>query len=91
MDGGTLLSIRWDWMDKATSGKWTAPYQTYRYRRSYFGSGSTESNDFGEPVLVHKMKLRGRGREFRLYWESDGHKDSHIEGWGYQGYILEGI
>ena len=91
MEGGTLLSIRWDWMDQFSTGKWDNPYQTYKYRRSYLPAGPTESNTFGEPVLVHKMKLRGRGREFRLYFESDGHKDSHIEGWAYQGYILNGV
>lgn len=91
VDGGTLLSVRWDWMDQQTTGKWSYPYQTYRYRRSYLMQGGTEDNTLGEPVLVHKMKLRGRGREFRLYFESDGHKDSHIEGWAYQGYILNEV
>jgi len=91
MEGGTLLSVRWDWMDQNSTNKWSKPSQTYRYRRSYLPSGLDEVNTFGEPVLVHKMKLRGRGREFRLFFESDGHKDSHIEGWSYQGYILNGV
>lgn len=91
VEGGTLLSVRWDWMDRHSTGKWSEPYQTYRYRRSYISTGITGPNDLGEPVLAHKMKLRGRGREFRLYFESDGHKDSHIEGWAYQGYILNGV
>ncbi len=91
VDGGTLLSIRWDWMNQKSTGKWADPYQTYRYRRSYLPTGITEDNKYGEPVLVHKMKLRGRGREFRLFFESDGHKDSHIEGWAYQGYILNEV
>ena len=91
VDGGTLLSVRWDWMDQNSTGKLSTPYQTYKYRRSYLPTGSTEPNTYGEPVLVHKMKLRGRGREFRLYFESDGHKDSHIEGWAYQGYILNEV
>ncbi len=91
VEGGTLLSVRWDWMDRQSTGKWSDPYQTYKYRRSYISSGVTGPNDFGEPILAHKMKLRGRGREFRLYFESDGHKDSHIEGWAYQGYILNGV
>jgi len=91
MEGGTLLSVRWDWMDQYSTGKWSDPYQTYKYRRSYILSGVTEPNTLGEPVLVHKMKLRGRGREFRLFFQSDEHKDSHIEGWAYQGYILNEV
>ena len=91
VDGGTLLSVRWDWMNQQSTAKWSDPYQTYKYRRTYIPSGNTEDNTYGEPVLVHKMKLRGRGREFRLYFESDEHKDSHIEGWAYQGYILNGV
>lgn len=91
MEGGTLLSVRWDWMDQSTTGKFSTPYQTYKYRRYYMPQDTTSPNTYGEPVLVHKMKLRGRGREFRLYFESDGHKDSHIEGWAYQGYILNGV
>lgn len=91
LEGGTLLSIRWDWMDRDETHKWADPYQTYRFRRRYFAPADADDKTRGEPVLVHKMKLRGRGREFRLYFESDGHKDSHIEGWAYQGYILNGV
>ena len=84
--GSTLLSFRWDWSDHEKFGKFTAPIETYRRRRSYI-PGLETAHESGEPLLVVKSKIRGRGREFRARWDTNEHYDSHIVGWTVEGTV----
>jgi len=84
--GSTLVSARWDWFDEENQNKYSKPHQTYRFRRSYFRDDAEYHR--GEPNLVSKVKIRGRGREFRLFWEAEGQNDSHLTGWVLDGLIL---
>ena len=81
--GSTRVQARWDWFNEAHQNKYSKPHETYRFRRSYFAPD--EEYDRGEPLLVSKIKVRGRGRELRLYWETDLQTDSHITGWAIHG------
>jgi len=84
--GSTLVTAQWDWFNADHQNKYSKPHQTYRFRRSYFRDDT--EYDRGEPNLVAKIKLRGRGREFRLLWESEGHNDSHLTGWVLDGSVM---
>lgn len=79
--GSTQVQARWDWFDNENKHKYSPLHETYRYRRSYFDY----NEDLSEPNLVSKIKVRGRGREFRLYWTTDTQTDSHITGWTLEG------
>lgn len=89
--GSTLLTGRWDWSDTLEYGKYSKPHETYKFRRRYMPTGLETEYDVGEPLIVTKTKVRGRGREFRLYWESNGHADSHIVGWSIDGLVNNGV
>jgi hypothetical protein len=84
--GSTLLRFKWDWSDIDGWGKHTSPIETYRNRRSYLPGAETTYNS-GEPLLVAKSKVRGRGREFRVRWDANEHNDSHIVGWTIEGIV----
>ena len=89
--GSTLLQARWDWTDDEVFGKYSPPQETYRFRRSYFPVADISLYNRGEPILVSKIKVRGRGREFKLYWAAQDMNDSHIEGWAIAGLVLSGV
>jgi len=94
IDGSTLCSVQWDWADNNEFwGKFSPVQETYKFRRSYFptGGSATEEVNRGEPILVRKLKIRGRGREFRILWESQDEKDSHLVGWNIVGLILPSV
>jgi len=84
--GSTLVTAQWDWFDADHQNKFSKPHQTYRFRRSYFRDDAMY--DRGEPNLVAKVKIRGRGREFRLLWEAEGQNDSHLNGWVLDGSVM---
>ena len=90
IDGSTLCSVQWDWSDQEGWGKFTSPQETYRFRRSFItaATAAIEEERRGEPVLVAKIKIRGRGREFRILWQTQDDKDSHLIGWNIIGTII---
>lgn len=88
--GSTLLSVRWDWTDNENWGKYAPEQEVHRKRRSFIPSGPGPI-DHGEPRLVAKTKVPGRGREFRVHIRANGHADSHIEGWAVDGTVLRAV
>lgn len=76
---GCLVRTQWDWASSAASGKWSPLQQVYRYRRPFFVTGSTYDNGF--ETVVTRNKLRGRGRAFSLYMETEPGKDCRVIGW----------
>jgi len=95
IEGSTLLQAQWDWFTQEGRGKHTNPQETYRYRRHFFPDVQTsETNPVArraEDLLVSKQKVRGKGREFRLRWSSQDHRDSHIVGWAIEGLVQTAI
>lgn len=76
---GCLVRTQWDWASSSTSGKWSPLQQVYRYRRPFFITGTDYDNGF--ETVVTRNKLRGRGRAFSLYIETEPNKDCRIIGW----------
>lgn len=76
-----LIRSQWDWASSATSGKWGDAFQAYRYRRPYFVSGPADIYDNGFETVVTKNKIRGRGRAFSFFLETEPAKDCRILGW----------
>lgn len=76
---GCYFRTQWDWATSPTSHKFSSMQQGYKYRRAYFTSDTTYDNGF--ETVVTKNKVRGRGRAFALYIESEPGKDCNFLGW----------
>jgi hypothetical protein len=74
------VRTQWDWANTANSKKWSSLFQAYRIRRPLLVSGG-EDYDTGFETVVTKNKIRGRGRAFALYLETEPGKDCNILGW----------
>lgn len=72
----------WDWAVTTLSNSVTPLQQAYRYRIPYFGNGTGDgSYDNGFEIVSSRNKVRGMGRAFGLYFETEPLKDCHITGW----------
>lgn len=79
---GCLYRTQWDWANKASSHKFSALSQAYRYRKPFFSAGPGDTSyDNGFETVVSKNKIRGRGRAFALYFETEPDKDCNVLGW----------
>lgn len=78
---GCLIRTMWGWSDGAQSNKWSALQQAYRYRRAHYVLGSDDSFNTGFEVVTTKNKIRGRGKAFSIYMETEPYKDCRIIGW----------
>lgn len=76
-----LFRTYWDWAHSEASNKVGQFQQAYRYRKPFNGGVNATSYDNGFEVLTTKSKVRGRGRSFALYMETEPKKDCHILGW----------
>ena len=76
-----LVQAQWNWNNTAAGGKWSTPYQAYRYNRKYTPSSSADDYDTGERVITTRSKLRGSGKALSLYFQSETGKDMKILGW----------
>lgn len=76
-----LLQGRWDWADSDASNRWSASQEVYRHRRVWLAEAPGDTYDDGEPVVVTKNKVRGRGRSLQLKFANSADKDMQILGW----------
>ena len=72
---------QWNWSNSVNSNKWGDLFQAYRYREPRFVTGSADTYDNGYETIISKNKLRGRGKAFALYLETEPLKDCRILGW----------
>lgn len=79
-----LMQARWNWHITDSGNKWTEAQQVYRFRRSYVPSGSGDTFDDGEQLVVTRNKLRGRGKAIHLKFYSESGKDMYILGWSFE-------
>lgn len=77
-----LVQAQWNWATSANSGKWGTQFQAYRFKRDYIPSGSADTFNYGESVIVTKNKLRGSGKALSLKIQSSAGKDMRVLGWG---------
>ncbi len=83
-ESSLTLQARWDWTDNANSGKIGTAQQIYRHRRRYQPVDVNDTFDDGEPVVVARNKVRGRGRALNLKFTGEAGKDAHLLGWTIQ-------
>lgn len=77
-----LVQSQWNWANSVASGKWGSQFQAYRLLRNYIPTGTEDTFDYGESVIVTKNKLRGSGKCLSLKFNSEQGKDIKILGWG---------
>ena len=77
------VQAQWNWANSIASGKWGTPFQAYRILRNYTPSGSGDTYDDGDSMVITKNKLRGSGKCISLYIYSDPEKDMRLLGWGH--------
>ena len=82
-DNSCIVRVQWDFADLATANRWSNQMQTFRRRRMFNQSDNTDSNGF--EMVITKNKLRGSGRAFCMYMETEPYKDCHIIGWNLTG------
>jgi len=78
---GCLMRCQWDFSNTIVSNKWSPLVQTYRYRRAQYITGPDDEYDNGFSVISSKSKVRGRGKAFSLYLETEPLKDCRVLGW----------
>jgi hypothetical protein len=74
-----FIRTMWDFATSSVSNKFSPLFQVYRYRRPFFSPPGAYDNGF--EVVTTRNKLRGRGRAFSLYMETEPAKDCQIIGW----------
>lgn len=79
-ESSCIARSQWDFADSIISNKWSTPTQVFKRIRT---RGDDGSGDFytGHEYLVSKNKMRGRGRAFSLYLETEELKDCQLVGW----------
>lgn len=78
---GCLFRCQWNFANSVDSKKWSPLQQGYRYRKPQWASGPNMPYTNGFEVISTKNKVRGRGKAFALYLESEPGKDCQILGW----------
>lgn len=76
-----LVRSMWNWAGSANSNKWSSLFQAYRYRLPYFILDTDTVYDNGFAVVTTKNKIRGRGKAFAFYMETEPLKDCRLLGW----------
>ena len=80
-ESSCIVQAQWDWTNSPASGRWSTPFQAYRYKRPYLPEDANDPYDVGQRTIVSKSKLRGRGRVVSLLIESEPYKDMQLLGW----------
>lgn len=75
------MQARWDWSDNSSAGKWGTAQQVYRHPRMYLPTGPDDTFDDGQPVVVSRNKVRGRGRSLHLKFTAGVGKNAWLIGW----------
>lgn len=76
-----LFRCQWNFSNSVNSKKWTPLMQAYRYRKALLATEPFGEYDNGFEVITTKNKVRGSGRAFALYFETEPEKDCRILGW----------
>jgi len=76
-----LMRGQWNFANSIVSNKWSPLTQAYRYRKVRFSESLSDTFDTGFEVITTRNKMRGRGKAFALYFETEAGKDLQILGW----------
>lgn len=78
---GCIVRVRWSFTDGSQSGKWTVPFQIYRYPRMFYGDVGAGTYETGHSLITSKSKVRGRGQAFAIHFKTEPDKDCQLIGW----------
>lgn len=79
-ESSCLVSSRWDWSNSSNSHRWSPKFQAYRIRQPVLlTNDNLEISDYD--VVITKNKIRGRGKSFAFYIETEEGKDCKLLGW----------
>lgn len=78
---GCLFRGQWDFSNTINSNKWTPLREAYKYKKPYLPVSLSDPYDTGYEVISSKNKLRGKGKAFSLYFETEPLKDCQVLGW----------
>jgi hypothetical protein len=76
-----MVQAQWEWANSSNSGKWSRPWQAYRYKRAYIPANGADPYDTGFYTIVSKTKIRGFGKVLSLYISTEPEKDCKLLGW----------
>lgn len=76
-----LFRAQWDFANSIISNRWSPLRESYRYRKPLLVESLSDTYDNGLSVIYSKNKLRGKGKAFSLYFETQPFKDCQILGW----------
>ena len=74
------LSAKWDANSSNINGRWSAPQQAYRFRRTFVPDVAGPFLS-GETIIATRMKVLGRGKILSLRFEQEVGKDMKILGY----------
>lgn len=73
--------VRADWSDTNDSSKWTdLKNDGYVHERPYMPSGTGDSFETGETMVITRNRLETHGRALQVYFEASSGKEMHIYG-----------
>lgn len=75
-----LVEPRWNFTDNNTAGSGGMAQQAYRRPELFLGNPV----DDGQPIVISRLKLRGRGKSLHLKFTGEADKDMHILGYAIQ-------
>lgn len=78
---GCKVRYQWDFSNSAISKKFSTLFQVYRYVKPFFPANPGDAFNNGLDILTTKNKVRGMGRAFQMYFETEPGKDCKIVGW----------
>lgn len=73
VDSSCLISTRWGWTSAIDAGKWSTPRQAYRVTR----------NVNGQEIISTRNRIRGWGKSFAIYFQSEEGKAMNLYGWSH--------
>lgn len=76
-----MFRAQWDFANSIISNRWSPLRQSYRYKKPLLVESLSDTYDNGFAVIYSKNKLRGKGKAFSLYFETEPYKDCNLLGW----------
>ena len=80
-ESSCIVESRWEWADRADSGRFGKSFQAYRLLRNYIPEGNTDLFNYGFEVITTRNKLRGKGRALSIKFSTEPNKDLKLLGW----------
>lgn len=76
-----IVQTHWDWSNSSVSGKWSRPFQAYRYKRERIPEALPDEFNTGFVMLTTRNKIRGSGKVVSIRFSTEPLHDLHLYGW----------